>query len=238
MAPVAFAFLLRWLPPWGAIALGVGGMAYAFLGSRRLAPSAFREAEKRSGYAAGKVFYAASVLALIALFPADLHVAAAAWGMLAIGDGCACLAGRRWGRRRLPWNPDKSWIGLGAFVAGGWLAALFLLAWVGGRYPDRSLSLVHALLPALWAALASAVVESLPTGRWVNDNLTVPATTAAVLGLMMGNLRSWPFILWRRAGMALPAATLAAFAAFVSAETRKRRTPREPGRAEGRATGC
>ncbi len=48
---------------------------------------------------------------LILVFYKRLEVAAAAWGILAFGDGMASVAGMTLGRRKLPWNPGKSWIG-------------------------------------------------------------------------------------------------------------------------------
>jgi phytol kinase len=173
------------------------GILYALFGSRRLAPSSFRREEQERGYATAKVVYAAVVCALVAVFPSDLHIVAGAWAILALGDGSASLAGTRTVSHRLPWNRQKTWLGLLAFVVAGGVAATLLIPWVSGRYPERTITLARALPASLLAALAAAVVESFPIEKWIDDNLTVPLASAAVLGVILGGLQSWPFHLWR-----------------------------------------
>ena len=62
----------------------------------------------------------------LAALPAEPALAAAAWGVLAAGDGMATIVGRAVGGPRWPWNREKT-------VAG--TAALAL--WPAGR-PERS----------------------------------------------------------------------------------------------------
>jgi len=193
IVPVAFAFLLRWLPPVGAAVLVLCGVAYALFGSCRLAPSSFREEERQQRWSRAKVLYACSILVLIAAFPRHLHVVAGAWAVMAVGDGCAPLVGGRCRRAFLPWNRRKTWLGLAAFVVAGGMAAAVALVWVGGRYGDRLLSAREALRAALAAAAAAGVVESLPIERWIDDNVTVPLCSAAVLYLMIGGPHPGPF---------------------------------------------
>ena len=78
---------------------------------------------------------------------------------------------------------DKGWVGLGAFVVFGTLAAAFLSAWVarwsldpGAPHWPRTIGVACAL------ALACALVESLPTT--LDDNVTVPLAVALVLPLV------------------------------------------------------
>ena len=99
------------------------------------------------------------------------------------GDGLADLVGRRLGRRRLPHNQGKSWIGSAAMVAGGYLLALGMVAvfqTTGTLVPAVALNAAAASIG--WIALGSAVVESLPVADV--DNLTISAT-AVVLGLAL-----------------------------------------------------
>lgn len=99
------------------------------------------------------------------------------------GDGLADLVGRRFGQRRLPHNPGKSWIGSAAMLLGGYLLALAMVGIfqaVGAFSP--SLTLPAAAVSIGWIALACAVVESLPLPDV--DNLTISAT-AIVLGLAL-----------------------------------------------------
>ncbi|HEX2123611.1 MAG TPA: DUF92 domain-containing protein, partial [Thermoanaerobaculia bacterium] len=69
----------------------------------------------------------------------------------------------------LPWNRDKSWGGLIAFVLFGAAGALAVGAWMD--YREWGVILV--------ATLAAAIAESLPLG--VDDNVTVPFAASAAL---------------------------------------------------------
>jgi dolichol kinase len=96
-------------------------------------------------------------------------LAPAAWffpaiGVLAFGDGLAGLIGTHYGRHKLPWNPRKSWEGLGAGSVGG-AAGVVLLAYVGDRvdragfYAEPLLG-AHWLAPSLFIVLAFALIVS------------------------------------------------------------------------------
>ncbi|HVQ28880.1 MAG TPA: DUF92 domain-containing protein [Vicinamibacteria bacterium] len=180
----AFAFLLRDLLPAQAAAMAVA----AFLFNWQVLPriggrSLWRGGEQARGYPRGILLYPLSVLALILYFWTAPWMAAALWGVLAFGDGSASLVGQTVGGPRLPWNPDKGWAGLAAFVVFGTLGAAALLAWTA-RLPLDPFAW-HAprtLGVALATTLACALVESLPTT--LDDNFTVPLAGALVLPLV------------------------------------------------------
>lgn len=122
------ALSLRWLPWPVALALAAAGVAMNAFLLRRLAPDLFRPGETAfSGIRA----YPMAVLLLLLLFP--MRIAAGAWAILAFGDAAAALVGRAWGRAKLPWNPEKSWLGLAAFVAFGTAAGAAAYALVEPR---------------------------------------------------------------------------------------------------------
>jgi phytol kinase len=99
------------------------------------------------------------------------------------GDGLADLVGRRFGRRRLPHNAGKSWIGSGAMFLGGYLLALAMVAiFQATGTLEPGVVLKAAAASIAWIALGSTVVESLPVADV--DNLTI-ATTAIILGLVL-----------------------------------------------------
>ncbi|NOZ20436.1 MAG: hypothetical protein GXP25_05035 [Planctomycetes bacterium] len=185
IVPIAFALFLRWLPPWGAVGMVSIGVVYAIFISPRLVPSGLRPEERALRCIPAKLHYALAVLLLVIAFRRRLHLAAGAWAMLSVGDGCASLAGVRWGGKRLPWNRRKTWIGLATFLLTGWVSSAVLLAWVSGRYTDQALSIRHALLPALIAAFFAAVIESLPISRWIDDNLSVPLAGGLILAFLI-----------------------------------------------------
>lgn len=108
-------------------------------------------------------------------------------GMIALmilcgGDGLADLFGRKWGKRKLPWNRQKSWMGsLGMFI-GGWFLSLFILMtyhWAG-IFTD---SFAALLLPTLFIALFTTLVESFPVQDW--DNLTITLAALALGHLLL-----------------------------------------------------
>jgi uncharacterized protein (TIGR00297 family) len=181
IAMSAFALVLRLLTWWQAALCAVAAALFNVfvlpgIGGRALG----RPADARRGYPLGIVIYPIAVLVLILAFPARLDIVAAAWGIMAFGDGEATLVGRRWGRHRLGWNPDKTVEGLVAFVVAGGAAGMFLAWWTAPAIapePDRLFLLAAPVL----AAFAAGLAETIPIQ--LDDNVTVPAVAGAVLWL-------------------------------------------------------
>jgi uncharacterized protein (TIGR00297 family) len=159
----------------------LAGTALAFnlyalprIGGTRL----YRADEGKRRYYSGITLYPAAVLVLILMLPDRPDIVASAWGVLAVGDGMATVVGRRLRSPRIPWNRDKSVAGsLSLFIFGG-AAAAFLCWWCRP---------VIVPPPFVWfsigapfaAALLAAAVETIPVR--LDDNVSVPATAAAVL---------------------------------------------------------
>ncbi|HEY2908349.1 MAG TPA: DUF92 domain-containing protein [Vicinamibacterales bacterium] len=177
----AFAFLLRGLT-WregaalAAVALAFNVLVLPRIGGRQL----YRPVDRARGFPLGILLYPLAVLMLILIFSSRLDIAAAAWGILAFGDGAATLVGQRADGRRWPWNPDKTIAGSAAFVlfasAGG-----VLLAWWTRANVSPPPSLWFVVLAPVVAAFAAAAVEALPVR--LDDNISVPAAAAAILWL-------------------------------------------------------
>jgi dolichol kinase len=195
----AGALLLRYLAWWQAAAVAAAAVVLNTLVLPRLAPQMYRPTDRR--FAHGILFYPLAVLGLVLVFPRRLDIAAAAWAILAAGDGAASLVGQRAGRRRLPWNTAKSVEGFAAFFLCGAAAGTALALWCRPA---------AALPPPLWfsmaapvaAALVAAFVESMPIG--LDDNLSVPAAAGGVM---------WTLSLVDAAGAAALAGAVAAQAA-------------------------
>jgi uncharacterized protein (TIGR00297 family) len=180
---VAFAFLLRFMT--GAQAAAMAALAFFFnwqilprIGGRGL----WRDADHTKGYPLGILLYPLAVLALVLYFWTSLWMAAAIWGVLAVGDGMASVVGQAVGGKHLPWNRGKGWAGSLAFVVFGTIAAAVLMAWtarlpldVHAWHAPRTIALAFCL------SVACALVESMPTT--LDDNLTVPLVGALVLPL-------------------------------------------------------
>lgn len=173
-----FALLLRWLPAWGAALMALAALLFNALLLPRLTGRALEREGERGGLAWGIIFYALSVLVLILAFQDRLELAAAAWGIMALGDGTASLVGRRFPAPRLPWNERKSVAGSAAFLAFGSLAGCGLMLFCA-RDPSGGPGLPAALAMAAAAALVAGLFESLPIG--LDDNLSVPFAAGATL---------------------------------------------------------
>ena len=198
-----FALLLRVLNGWQSAALAAFALVFNALllprlGGRRL----YRPEDEARGFPLGILLYPFSVLLLTLAFPSRLDIAAAAWGILALGDGAATLVGRRvttinaetaehaekhlsadsassaFYRRRLPWNADKSIAGTLAFIICGSVAGVALAWWVRPAITPMP-PLTFTIAAPIVAALMAALVETIPVR--LDDNVSVPATAAGAL---------------------------------------------------------
>lgn len=165
LAPVGFAFLLPYLPYWVAVGLAVLAIFYAVYFSPRWGTTR----EQEQGFFGGKVYYALTVLALLVIFPDRIYIAAAVWGILAVGDSLSNIVGRRFGHTRLYYNRHKTVIGSVTFWLAGTLAAWALLLW---NFPSLSLEIyLPFLIYSAIAAFFCALAESLPSV--IDDNLVI-----------------------------------------------------------------
>ena len=175
-----FALLLRFLTP----VQGAGLAITAFIFNWQILPriggkSMWRDNELARGRARGILIYPLSVFALILVFHDRLWMAAAIWGLLALGDGMASVIGQALRGPSLPWNDSKGWLGLTAFVLFGTLGAFGLAMWTKpGLDPANTFAI------ALTMALLTSLIESMQTT--LDDNLTVPASAAVILPLLYG----------------------------------------------------
>jgi uncharacterized protein (TIGR00297 family) len=183
LAPGLLAFGVRDLGVLGSLALVVGLLVFNLWMFPRLgAAQLWRPEEREQGEAAGILLYPLALLILAVACRGRLEVLAGGWGMLAFGDAAATLAGRRWGRRELPWNTSKSWLGTWAFMAASWVAAVVLVEWTApGRY-----SLGLLLGAAGVAAAVGAVVESLPWA--LDDNVSVTVLGGGALYVALSGI--------------------------------------------------
>src|SRR5260221_54350 len=124
-----------------AAAMAVAGVVFNWQILPRIGGKAlWRGADHAKGYPLGILLYPLSVLGLTLWFWSSLWMAAAIWGVLAVGDGMASVVGQAAGGPPLPWNDRKSWPGFVAFVGFGTLAAAVLIAWTAGLPLDLASS--------------------------------------------------------------------------------------------------
>lgn len=179
MAMGGFALLLRFLSWWESAALAAFALAFNLYALPRIAgPHVFRDGEHTRRYTSGITLYPLAILLLICLLPERPDIVAAAWGILAIGDGVATVVGRSVAGPRIAWNREKSLAGSAAFVLCGGAAGAVLCWWCAPAVipPPYRWFIVAGPFAA---ALAAAAAETVPIR--LDDNLSVSATAAAVL---------------------------------------------------------
>lgn len=178
MAMGGFALLLPYLTWSQSVLCAATALLFNALVLRRWARAVFRPGEVRRPAASGIVLYPAAVLGLLLVFPDRLDIVAAAWGILAVGDGLATIVGTRFPIAPLPWNGRKSIGGSLAMTAFGGAAGAVLAWWCSGTVVPPAYAW-FPIVGALTGALAAAAVESIPIE--LDDNITVPATAAAAM---------------------------------------------------------
>ncbi len=169
-----FALTLRWLTPLQAAVCAAAAIGLNWLILPRFSGA---PAGERRGFGDGVRIYPIAVLLLIVVLPAPR--AAAAWGVLGIGDAASNLIGRRLSGPRLLGRPDRSLGGTIAFVLLGGAAAAGLWAFVGERALDADV-----VIASFAAAAAGALAELLWRPKWLDDNLPIAAAAGAVLLLL------------------------------------------------------
>jgi phytol kinase len=172
----------RWLAALVPLAIT---LQFALVGLGKLKDEQAVQAMTRTGdrreILRGPLYYGLVFIVCTLAFWRTVPVGIVALMILCGGDGLADLVGRRFGRRRLPYNREKSWAGsAGMFVGGFTLAlALTLVFESAGVFaaplPPQTAGLIGVI------ALAATLVESLPM-RDI-DNLTISAVSVA-LGLI------------------------------------------------------
>jgi len=175
----AFALLLRVLTWPQAAVLAIAALACnAFVLPRVGGHRLYRAADLSRGFPVGILLYPQSVLLLILFFRSRLDLVAAAWGILAFGDGFATLVGHQARGARLPWNRDKSVAGTAAFVIFGAAGGTALAWWVRPAISPLPTPTTLVLSTTI-AAVVAAFVESVPVR--LDDNLSVPFAAGTIL---------------------------------------------------------
>ncbi len=174
-----FALLLRWITWWQAVALAAAALIFNVAVLPRIAHGLYRPGDRDRAWH-GIIFYPLAVLLVLVMFPRRPDISAAAWGILAAGDGVATLAGRALGGPRWPWNRDKTLLGSAAFAICG-AAAGVSLAWWCRPALQTPPAWSFTILAPVAAALVAALVETIPVR--LDDNLSVAATAAGVMAL-------------------------------------------------------
>lgn len=186
---VVLAVPLRWLDWKYGMLFAAVSLLWNSVGMPRYFHFTLREEEQQKGYSRGMLSYPIIVCVLMLLFP--LPIAVSQWATLSFGDGFATLAGRFFGKKGLPWNKDKTYVGFTAFMVMGSLGAGFFFwltagnalgssfIWEGSYLLPHIASLTgpEIALVCVLSTLAAAFFESLPI-PYIDDNIAAPLAGA------------------------------------------------------------
>ncbi len=183
---VFIALLIRWLysiyggwqVPAAILTLAISagyGISYLYLRNvnlpllTRIIDGAEREHDK--GFPGkGALRFFTGALFTILIFRGSPEIVVASVMVLALGDSVSTLAGVAFGKRKIPYNKDKS---IEGSISGIFAAVIGLLVFTS-----------FALPVIITASFVGMVVESLPLG--IDDNLTVPVFTGLSIWLLTG----------------------------------------------------
>ncbi|KAJ1686682.1 hypothetical protein LUZ63_018072 [Rhynchospora breviuscula] len=191
---VGLVFLLFWpfFSPWryapffAAFAPGINIIRMLLLGSGLWKNDAMVKSISRFGdyreLLKGPLYYACTITLATSLLWRTSPIAIALICNLCAGDGVADIVGRRFGNRKLPYNPSKSYAGTISMVLGGFIASIGYMHYfhLFGHMQENW----NTILGFFLTSLAAAIVESLPISSDLDDNLTVPLTSFVVGNLV------------------------------------------------------
>lgn len=181
----------RWLAALVPLAVTV---QFALVGFGVIKDPAAVQAMSRTGdpreILRGPLYYGLIHVAATLIFWQHSPVGILALMLLCGGDGLADVAGRRWGRAKLPWSAEKSWAGSAAMLTASFVLGLayVLLFNMLGRF-SPTLALGPTVLAVTVIALVATLVEAV-SGSDI-DNLTVTAAAVATAWLLSGPLAVW-----------------------------------------------
>ncbi|MBT3240765.1 MAG: phosphatidate cytidylyltransferase [Chloroflexi bacterium] len=126
----------------------------------------------------GPLYYGLIFVVITVLYWLDSPIGIVALMLLCGGDGLADILGRRWGKAKLPWSKDKSWVGSLGMLTGGLLFAIGIV-YIFNSANIFSGKLSDYFLPIVIISLVATIIESIPV-RDI-DNITI-TTSALILG--------------------------------------------------------
>ncbi|CAH1433259.1 unnamed protein product [Lactuca virosa] len=120
----------------------------------------------------GPLYYVCTITLCCTVYWRTSPIAIAAMCNLCAGDGFADIVGRRFGKKKIPYNTDKSFAGSIAMAVAGFIASVGYMYYFSmfGFVEKKSEMVVGFFV----VSLMSALVESLPISTILDDNLTVP----------------------------------------------------------------
>ncbi len=129
----------------------------------------------------GPLYYGIAFVVLTLVFWKDNPIGIIALMVLCGGDGLADIMGKRFNTWKLPWSPQKTWVGSISMLLGGVLLSFFVI-WIFTLASVFSIDWGIFIPRLILLGLLAAAVESIP---WKDlDNITVPVISV-IAGLFL-----------------------------------------------------
>ncbi|KAD3067522.1 hypothetical protein R6Q59_018416 [Mikania micrantha] len=126
----------------------------------------------------GPLYYAATITFSCVMYWRTSPIAIAAICNLCAGDGFADIIGRQFGKKKLPYNNDKSFAGSIAMAIAGFISSVgYMWYFSMFGFMERGFSTVVGFLVV---SVVSALVESHPVSTKFDDNLMVPLASVLI----------------------------------------------------------
>jgi phytol kinase len=129
----------------------------------------------------GPLYYGIIFVLITLLYWTDSPTGIIALMLMCGGDGLAEILGRKFGKRKIPWNDGKTLIGSFGMLVGGWSVSVIMTIYLSG-FGILDEPFTAYLLPISIISAAGMVVESLPLKDI--DNITI-TLSALLLGYML-----------------------------------------------------
>lgn len=121
----------------------------------------------------GPLFYVLVLVFCAVVFWRESPVGVISLAMMCGGDGIADIMGRKFGHAKIPYNQNKSWAGSISMFGFGFLISLGMLYYFSALGYFQ-LDLFSTAQRVALVSFIATVVESLPTTRLIDDNISVP----------------------------------------------------------------
>ncbi|XP_034704779.1 phytol kinase 1, chloroplastic-like isoform X2 [Vitis riparia] len=133
----------------------------------------------------GPLYYVLILLVCTMVFWRESPIGVISLSMMCGGDGIADIMGRRFGSLKLPYNQQKSWAGSISMFVFGFLISIGMLHYFSALGYFQ-LDWIWTMEKVALISLVATVVESLPTTKVVDDNISVPLASMVMACLSFG----------------------------------------------------
>lgn len=129
----------------------------------------------------GPFLYGIAFIIITLIFWKNTPVGICALMILCGGDGLAGIFGRKYGKIKLPWAKEKTWMGSLSMFIGGYLLSAVMI-WIFNYFGVIGVNLGVFLPKLIIVVFLSTLIESLSKSDI--DNITVPLT-AVISGVLV-----------------------------------------------------